>query len=182
MWEQPPRLHCLSLRFQLPPFFSPTFLSSELLSRPMPPKRTRRASPGATGLSPGERLKRAKLTGNASYSAWGWVGTEVTDTSGITDDYRLATCGFSRNSSNVLCPNKHAQERKASSPPKVNGHTDAQGEEELADDVIVISDDEGPTCSTKACKHNPYCLNYLGQGKWEDAGESSRGFWHIFLC
>ncbi|KAM5535206.1 hypothetical protein V8D89_011142 [Ganoderma adspersum] len=146
----------------------------------MAPKRTRRASPGTTGLCPGQRLKRAKLTGNASYSAWGWVGTEVTDTPGITDEYRLATCGFSRNSSNTLCPNKHAGERGASSPPKVNGHTDAQGEEELADDVIVISDDEGPTCGTKTCKPNPYCLNYLGQDKWENADNAYEGYLKVY--
>ena len=40
------------------------------------------------------------------------------------------------------------------------------------DDVIVISDDEGPMCTNKICKYNPYCLNYLGQDKWEDSGES----------
>ncbi len=141
----------------------------------VPQKRTRRASPGPSGLSAGERLKRAKLTGNASYFAWGWVGTEVSDTSGITNEHRLATCGFSRNSSDTLCPNKSVEKRKASSPPRVNGHTDTQAGEELADDVIGISDDEGPTCSTKSCKPNPYCLNYLGQDKWENAGESSRG-------
>ena len=139
----------------------------------MPPKRIRRASPPPTGLSAGERLKRAKLTGNAAYSAWGWVGTEVTDASAIRDDHRLATCGFSRSSNNPLCANKHLERRK--SPAKeANGDPDPAAQAQGAstpEDVIVISDDEGPTCSIRACKYNPYCLNYLGQDRWEDIGE-----------
>lgn len=137
----------------------------------MPPKRTRRASPALTGLFAGERLKRAKLTGNAAYSAWGWVGSEVTDASGIRDDHRLATFGFSKNSTHPLCLNKHVE--KHNSPHKeVNGHIEHFPEgESTAEDVIVISDDEGPTCSVRACKLNPYCLNSLGQDKWEDAGK-----------
>lgn len=39
------------------------------------------------------------------------------------------------------------------------------------DDVIVISDDEAPKCNAKTCKWNPYCLNHLGQEKWQDEGE-----------
>ena len=100
----------------------------------------------------------------------------MTDTSGITYEHRLATCGLSRNSSHTICPNKHVEKPKAPSPPKVNEHTGAQEGDGLADDVIVISDDEGPTCGTKICKSNPYCLNYLGQDKWENAGEFLRGF------
>ena len=136
----------------------------------MPPKRIRRASPGPSGLSAGERLKRAKLTGNAAYSAWGWVGTEVTDVAGISHEHRLATCGFSQNSSHPLCRNKYVEKRKTPSP-KANGHAEPQAPaEEQADDIIVISDDEAPPCSSRTCKHNPYCLNHLGQDKWEDAG------------
>ncbi len=105
----------------------------------------------------------------------------MSDTSGITNEHRLATCGFSPNSSNTICPNKYVEKRKASSPLRVNGHTDTQAGEELVDDVIVISDDEGPTCSTKSCKPSPYCLNYLGQDKWENAGESLPGCGRRFL-
>ncbi|CDO68332.1 hypothetical protein BN946_scf184799.g59 [Trametes cinnabarina] len=133
----------------------------------MPSKRTRRASPGLIGLSAGERLKRTKLTGNADYSSWGWVGTEVTDASAITQEHRLATCGFSKNTSYPLCRNKHVE--KSKTPPSGKAEIVGPSESlEAADDVIVISDDEGPPCSSKACKHNPYCLNYLGQEKWDD--------------
>ena len=134
----------------------------------VPQKHTQCASPGPSGLSAGEHLKCAKLTGYASYFAWGWVGMEVSDTSRITNEHHLATCGFSCNSSDTLCPNKSVENR-------VNGHTNTQAGEELADNIIGISNNEGPTCSTKSCKLNPYCLNYLGQDKWENAGESSRG-------
>lgn len=140
----------------------------------MPPKRARRASPNHSGLSAGERLKRTKLTGNAAYSAWGWVGTEVTDASEITDQHRMATCGFSRSSTYPLCPNAYSENRKLPSTKEESPQTkqpDSSAQAGTADDVIVISDDEGPKCSHKMCKHNPYCLNYLGQDIWEDAGE-----------
>ncbi|KAI9064377.1 cysteine proteinase [Trametes sanguinea] len=141
----------------------------------MPPKRTRRASPGPTGLSAGERLKRTKLTGNADYSSWGWVGTEVTDASAITQEHRLATCGFSRNSSFSLCRNKHVEKPKT--PPKEQARDSGPSEtQEPAEDVIIVSDDEGPACSSRLCRHNPYCLNYLGQEKWEDADKAYQAY------
>ena len=143
----------------------------------MPPKRTRRASPPPSGLSAGERLKRTKLTGNAAYSAWGWVDAEVADASQIQDEHRLATCGFSRRSRRPLCPNKYSAKQESSAHVvtcKANGRSGPRPESsdvEMQDDVIVISDDEGPSCTSKVCKYNPYCLNYLGQDKWENAGE-----------
>ncbi|KAI8998686.1 cysteine proteinase [Trametes punicea] len=142
----------------------------------MPPKRTRRTSPGPSGLSAGERLKRTKLTGNADYSAWGWVGTEITDVSGITQEHRLATCGFSKNSPWPLCPNKYVEQRKTPAKVSATGGSEAQEQSGAVDDVIVISDDERPLCSNKSCKHNPYCLNYLGQDKWEDADKAYEAY------
>lgn len=135
----------------------------------MPPKRTRRASPVQSGLNAGERLKRTKLTDSRVYSAWGWVGTEVSDVSRITQQHRLATCGLSDNSPHSICPNRFAIS-KASTPVKGSPNGEAAGAEP-DDDVIVISDDEAPNCNAKACKSNPYCLNHLGQEKWEDEGE-----------
>ena len=45
--------------------------------------------------------------------------------------------------------------------------------EEPTKDVVIISDDETPTCSKKHCSKNPNCLNYLAQDRWEDSGERS---------
>ncbi|KAH9951255.1 cysteine proteinase [Amylocystis lapponica] len=140
----------------------------------MPPKRARRASPAPTGLSAGERLKRAKLSGNTQYTAWGWVGTEVTDASEITQEHRLATCGFSKNSIYPLCANKYSV--VAQPAPAKEKATGSKAAGELEDDVIVISDDEGPSCSSRGCKGNPYCLNYLGQEKWEDKDKAREAF------
>ncbi|KAL7283349.1 hypothetical protein ACG7TL_002778 [Trametes sanguinea] len=141
----------------------------------MPPKRTRRASPGPTGLSAGERLKRTKLAGNADYSSWGWVGTEVTEASAITQEHRLATCGFARNSSLPLCRNKHIE--KPQTPPKEEARDSAPSDtQEPAEDVIIVSDDEGPACTSRLCRQNPYCLNYLGQEKWEDADKAYQAY------
>ena len=102
----------------------------------------------------------------------------MTDASEITDQHRMATCGFSRSSTYPLCPNAYSENRKLPSTKEESpqtkqpeGHTDSSAQAGAADDVIVISDDEGPKCSHKTCKHNPYCLNYLGQDIWEDAGE-----------
>lgn len=149
----------------------PSTASRSATTHAMPPKRLRRASPTQSGLNAGERLKRTKLTDSKVYSAWGWVSTEVTDVSHITPQHRLATCGFSDNSPFPICPNRFAASN-ASSPVKSRQSSGGAGVE-ADDDVIVISDDESSKCSLKACKSNPYCLNYLGQEKWEDEGESA---------
>ncbi|EMD38059.1 hypothetical protein CERSUDRAFT_113204 [Gelatoporia subvermispora B] len=144
----------------------------------MAPKRTRRSSPAAAGLSAGDRLKRAKLAGNATYSAWGWVGSEVSDVSDITQEHRLATCGFCKNSSHPLCPNKYVERPN----PKVEDVEKSALPAATAvtavpeDEVIVISDDEAPSCGPKGCKSNPYCLNYLGQDKWENEDKAREAF------
>lgn len=138
----------------------------------MPPKRLRRASPVAQGLSAGERLKRAKLSGN-DYLAWSWVGSEVTSPTQITLQHRQATCGFADSNHYPFCSNKYAVTSKARNSPKVEESKGPKVEGELEDDVIVISDDESPSCTAKGCKSNPNCLNYLGQEKWENEGTSS---------
>ncbi len=133
----------------------------------MRPKRTRKSSPAPTSVAAGERLKRARLVGN-DYTAWGWVGTDITDVSSISQENRLATCGFARKSNHLFCPNKFSE--------RVKSVSKAAGE--LEDDVIVISDDESSPCSPKQCKGNPDCLNYLGQDKWENEGKQVP----IYVC
>ncbi|THH17534.1 hypothetical protein EW146_g3292 [Bondarzewia mesenterica] len=125
-------------------------------------KRKRRIVSNSEGLAAGERLKRHKLA-DGSDSSWGWVGTEVLDVSEISREHRLATCGFARSAS--FCPNRYMR-RAPKASTSVNHVATAEGE--LADDVIVISDDEAPHCSKKYCRKNPNCLNYLGQEKWEN--------------
>ncbi len=137
----------------------------------MPPKRPRRASPVAQGLTAGERLKRAKLSGN-DYLAWGWVGSEVTNPAQITLQHRRATCGFSDSNPYPFCPNKYSVASKTKDTSQVNKGKRPKVEGELEDDVIVISDDEALLCTGKICKANPNCLNYLGQDKWQNEGTS----------
>ena len=82
----------------------------------------------------------------------------------------MLACNLSQRNYLPYCRNKFsateddapANSSRESSRPNVNG--------ELDDDIIVISDDEQPSCSKKLCKTNPNCLNYLGQEKWEDEG------------
>jgi hypothetical protein len=134
----------------------------------MTAKRKRRTSPHSKGLAPGESLKRDKLAGNI-YTAWGWVGTEVSDDSKITEEHILATCGFSRRNTIPFCANAYhsvLSEPSAQQKSRVNSL-----DEELDEDVIIISDDDPPPCNKKSCKNNPNCLNYLGQEGWEDEGK-----------
>ncbi|KAI0345367.1 cysteine proteinase [Trametopsis cervina] len=127
----------------------------------MPPKRPRRTSPATQGLSAGERLKRAKLSGYDRF-AWTWVGTEVNNAAHITQEHRLATCGFNDSSAFQFCANKYRESvaKQEKTETKVAGGLD--------DDIIVVSDDETPACNVKNCRGNPHCLNYLGQEKWEN--------------
>ncbi|TFY67092.1 hypothetical protein EVG20_g4062 [Dentipellis fragilis] len=137
----------------------------------MSSKRKRRTVQQLEGLAAGEKLKRQNLTTDTS--PWGWVGTEVTNASDITAEHRLATCNFAQRSTASFCPNKFAQKRPASVEP-ARQVTPADGE--LADDVIVISEDEAPNCSKRACKKNPNCLNYLGQDKWENEDGAMKAY------
>jgi len=133
-------------------------------------KRKRRQNQQHEGLAAGERLKRHKLTsdlGGDLDSPWGWVGTSVTDASGIAEEHLLATCGLSHRSHHLFCANKY-RKRPAKAVDPVEATTSG---EEPTKDVVIISDDETPTCSKKHCSKNPNCLNYLAQGRWEDAGE-----------
>lgn len=132
----------------------------------MPPRRPRRISPAAQGLSAGEKLKRIKLSGN-EHLAWSWVGTEVTNPADITLEHRLATCGFSDRNRNRVCANKHTSATLNGFPIKEETvQPIASGE--LEDDIIVVPDDESLPCDSKTCRSNPNCLNYLGQEKWQN--------------
>ena len=135
----------------------------------MPSKRPRRASPAAQGLSAGEKLKRAKLSGT-DYLAWSWVGIQVTKAEDITPEHRLTVCGFSNKNPHPFCPNKYAPDIPPASPSRPAEPPKPIASGELEDDVIVVSDDEVPACDSKLCKNNPNCLNYLGQEKWQNEG------------
>jgi hypothetical protein len=137
----------------------------------MAPKRRRRASPLPKGLAAGEQLKRNRLPGNDA-SELAWVGTEVLEVSEITHEHRLTACGLSRKNRHPHCANKYASIGLSSVSTLKAEKPTASGE--LHDDVIVISDDDEPQCSKKLCKNNPYCLNYLGQDKWENEGMSRK--------
>ncbi|KAF9265554.1 cysteine proteinase [Marasmius fiardii PR-910] len=130
-------------------------------------KRKRRASPSSKGLAAGEVLKRDRLPGNAT-SAWGWVGTEVNDASQMTQEHVLTVYGLNSRSrhSNKYAPGENC-------PPPYKGAVTGGKDE---DDVIIISDDEDSQCSKKNCKNNPFCLNYLGQEKWDDEAKA-RNMW-----
>ncbi|KAL0058942.1 hypothetical protein AAF712_014345 [Marasmius tenuissimus] len=131
----------------------------------MAPKRKRRASPLSKGLPAGEILRRERLAGNAT-SPWSWVGTEVNDASRITHEHMLTVYGLS--SRTPRCPNQYAPGKIAT--PVCEDHPLAEGE--LEEDIIIVSDDDDKSCNKKDCRSNPFCLNYLGQDKWNDEGKA----------
>jgi len=134
----------------------------------MPPKRKRREANG-NGLAAGQTIDRSALQGN-NKSNWWWAGTEVFDAASITNEYYLAACGLSSRNRRSICANKYVEDTKSTrrnTPPKKDSGMD------IGDDVIVVSEDSGPTCTKKSCKTSPFCLNYLGQDKWENEGLSS---------
>ncbi|KAF5380840.1 hypothetical protein D9615_004069 [Tricholomella constricta] len=142
----------------------------------MPPKRKRRVSLTSEGLAPGEQLKRSTLPGNNS-SSWGWVGTEVSRASDITPEHLLVSCGLSERNNHPFCFNKYSSNSQNVSKLKAEETRKVPlADGELDDDVIIISDDEGPPCGLKICKFNPNCLNYLGQENWEDEDEAVDAF------
>ncbi|KAJ8078975.1 hypothetical protein PM082_013259 [Marasmius tenuissimus] len=131
----------------------------------MAPKRKRRASPLSKGLPAGEILRRERLAGNAT-SPWSWVGTEVNDASRITHEHMLTVYGLS--SRTPRCPNQYAPGKIAT--PVCEDHPLAEGG--LEEDIIIVSDDDDKSCNKKDCRSNPFCLNYLGQDKWDDEGKA----------
>lgn len=137
----------------------------------MPPKRKRTAAAAVNGIVPGEKLRRHPPHNGSGIARWDWVGSEVTQAEDITLDHRMASCNLSPRNGIILCHNKFGSEGdvdKAATFVREQGSSRANGE--LEDDIIVISDDDEPVCSKKACKCSPYCLNYLGQDMWEDEG------------
>lgn len=126
----------------------------------MTTKRKRRTAAQQNGLAPGETLNRAQLPGREELY-WGWISS-VPNATSISDDHLLRTCGFSPHSQPRFCSNRYARSSAASLEP--SPVTDLDG------DLIVVSDDEGPVCDKKSCQSNPYCLNHLGQKRWEDEG------------
>ncbi|KAJ7444900.1 hypothetical protein FB451DRAFT_1343700 [Mycena latifolia] len=140
----------------------------------MPPKRKRDASPSSKGLAAGEPLKRTAHA--VASSSWGWVASEVTQTSAITVEHLSATCGLSKRNAHPFCRNKYVKlpPRKETKP---RGHING----EIEDDIIVISSDEEEdlNCTKKLCKNNPNCLNYLGQKKWENEEDARELFMKV---
>ncbi|CAE7168504.1 unnamed protein product [Rhizoctonia solani] len=127
-----------------------------------PPWRQQLRRPVPKGLARGERLSRSAFATAATFSEWGWVGTEVSAAEDIGPQHRAAACGFRKR----ICKNKFAP--RVDPPPAKSG---------AEDDVVVISsDDDEPECSIRACKANPNCCNHLGQRVWENEATSRKSY------
>ncbi|KAF9052908.1 cysteine proteinase [Panaeolus papilionaceus] len=129
------------------------------------------------GLAPGEKLKLQTAPQVSSNAPWGWVATEVSEVDEITLQHRLSTCNLSSRNKKPRCRNIYSSATIKIAPRTAASSKAAHGEPE--DDVIVISDAEDETCSKTLCKLNPFCLNYLGQDKWEDEAKAEKRFIEI---
>ncbi|KAF9526995.1 cysteine proteinase [Crepidotus variabilis] len=140
-------------------------------------KRKRNAT---KGFATGDKLNLDSIpaVNTTRATPWGWVGSEASEASEITEEHRISACNLSSRNKNKLCPNKYGEVVEVprdTSPKPSTSTSNAHGE--LEDDIIVISDDEdAPKCSKKQCKNNPYCLNHLGQLKWEDEDDAWEDF------
>ena len=137
-------------------------------TRFMPPKRKRNALIGSNGFAAGDRPQYSAL--NGSRSSWGWVSSEVLDVDHITLEHRMTASNLSMRNGHPFCQNKFAVGRQESFVLVPTASNTAHINGELDEDIIVVSDTDEPLCTKKACKANPYCLNYLGQEMWEDEG------------
>jgi hypothetical protein len=132
------------------------------------------------------------LTGFDARS-WGWVNdsdTLLESPAHLTQHHRRSICAFTPGQGKRICPSKYKfsslSDDGHSSPQKADKDTNTPSKtpskKRAESDVIMVldSDDdvkeervervEEETCSKKACKFNPQCLNYLGQIKWIDEG------------
>ncbi|KAH8116817.1 cysteine proteinase [Phellopilus nigrolimitatus] len=140
-------------------------------------KRKRNAASSSKGLSVGERLNRTRLLAESDLR-WNWIGTDVKAVSEITEEHRLRASGLALLNSRRACTNKYLQKsgEQQRAPQRLTF------ESEDPDDVIVISDSEDePLCDKKRCRDNPYCLNYLGQEKWEDEEGAEEAYLKVHL-
>lgn len=141
----------------------------------MPLKRRNRDPPQRRGLAPGESLSRYLVpTHNTQPALWAWVGSEVIRESDISTEHCLRACGMSTRNIHPFCANKY-----------VSQVPDTTVKETTLDEEIAIVSDDDIKCSSKGCKGNPNCLNYLGQDKWEDEGiyfRASTIFIHRPVC
>lgn len=117
----------------------------------------------------GERLNRNRLLVESDIR-WNWIGTSVKHMSEITKEHCLRAAGLTISKSRPLCQNKYSV--KSLDGERTKEHNARKSVTPKDDgDIIVISDDEDrQPCEKKKCKDNPFCLNYLGQQKWENEG------------
>ena len=139
------------LGFHLP---SPSFQVDFVMPKAAPNGKRKRED--ALEDRPGPSTKRHKpdITSWAT-PRYPWLAS-IQSASEIGLEHVLALCGLGPLAKTPLCPNKY-DERAAS-----------EG------DVIQVSDSEDEatrSCSKAKCKNNPYCLNYLGQERWENESQ-----------
>ena len=127
---------------------------------PKAPPNGKRRREDALEDRPGPSTKRLKTDiTNWTTPRYPWLAS-IQSASEVRIEHVLALCGLGLLAKTPLCPNKFQKT------------ADSEGS------VVDVSDGEDETahnCSKVKCKNNPYCLNYLGQERWENEGQSRTG-------
>ena len=127
---------------------------------PKAPPNGKRRREDALEDRPGPATKRLKTDiTNWTTPRYPWLAS-IQNASEVGIEHVLALCGLGPLAKTPLCPNKFQK------------RADSEGS------VVEVSDGEDETthnCSKVKCRNNPYCLNYLGQERWENEGQSRTG-------
>ena len=165
----------------IPPSLALRFQDGSVM--PKAPPNGKRRREGALEDRQGPSTKRLK-TDITSWTTprYPWLAS-IQSASEVNIEHILALCGLGPLSKIPLCPNKFQKRVRA------RADADSTGD----DDVVELSDGDGDgdgdededetittthnnnnndSCSKVKCRNNPYCLNYLGQERWENQGQS----------
>jgi hypothetical protein len=173
--------------YLLGPEFSRRRHEPFVMPKPPPPNGKRRREDALEDRR-GPSTKRLK-TDTITITSWTttprypWLAL-IQSASEVGIEHVLALCGLGPLAKTPLCPNKFQQQQRQQLQQRVecavgdsrvvveasssSGDGDRDGDSE--DNEITITTHSN--CSKVSCKNNPYCLNYLGQERWENQGQS----------
>lgn len=151
-------------------FLTPNTRSEELARLKMPPKKPKKSisiKQDFLDSLPDDVASSSQLTSTQLSRAYGLLDPQV-DSEGYENILRA-------------CPNKWLQDQPAAQAeaavkPEVEMIVIDSSEEDNATTTKKSAKGKGKAkekggCCSENCGSNPRCLNWLGQAKWEDAGE-----------
>ena len=139
---------------------------------PKAPPNGKRRREGALEDRQGPSTKRLK-TDITSWTTprYPWLAS-IQSASDVKIEHILALCGLGPLSKTPLCPNKF-QNTRDDVVELSDGDGDGDGDGDEDETITTTHNNNNDSCSKVKCRNNPYCLNYLGQERWENQGQFS---------